>query len=71
MDLGETRIRFLNLGLIEIPIRFGRILWDFRKLSSRCMYLLFWSIGEGIPMYALPLFNFDNIQGLGIAGKKV
>jgi len=26
MDLGGTKMRFLNLGLIEIPTRFGRIL---------------------------------------------
>lgn len=34
MDLGETKMRFLNLGLIEIPTRVGRILWLFRKKTE-------------------------------------
>ncbi len=35
IDLGETKVKLLNLGLIEIPIRFGRISCCFRKRSRK------------------------------------
>ena len=46
MDFGETKMKFLNLGLIEIPILFGRIFLSFKKRSSWCMCLLFCSMGD-------------------------